>query len=415
MTKYPILYIEYNSNNITAFSAVVQEDGKVKILGSLSKENEGIEQGIILNFSNAAYRTTEVVKLISNLTKEKKYDKISITVNARSMRNDTFTVDQEIIGYVNEELIDKMKESCIQHFEDMDLFVFDIAPDAYYIDSKHEKDPLNKRGKKLRIDFNVIIGHRHIRNNIEKTIDRTGLNLDYQLVGIEALSTALLTDDEREEGVAMISFEASTTTLAIYYKGKLQEYRVVPLGSDDITSDIKSIGISYENAELLKKKVGVADKLLVTDPKTIRIPHEEANEEKVKISTLKLAHIIEARLDEIFRPIQNILDNITFPLPHGIFITGGGSKLSYLDEYIYNRTSINVYQNDHSVHLDEESESKYYEPEYALAIGALLLTNIKKETDNKVEIPGKIPFTVKVRKKIGSKINDLFRYDENPT
>jgi cell division protein FtsA len=199
-------------------------------------------------------------------------------------------------------------------------------------------------------------------------------------LGVEALSTALLTDEERIDGCALINFGATTTTLAIYADGVLHQLLVVPLGGKNITKDIQELGISEANAEKLKFLKGSALRHLVEKPIRIQIPSAEDGNSSVKIETDFLATIIEARLSEIITPILRAIDKTPFSLNAGIVISGGGSKLNNIVDFLEEKTGMDVRFGDHSDWLSEDSDPRFADPIYAQQIGsALLLHEYKKE------------------------------------
>jgi cell division protein FtsA len=198
--------------------------------------------------------------------------------------------------------------------------------------------------------------------------------LEYSPLATEALSAVVLEKDEREIGVALINFGATTTTLAVYHDEILKNLVVIPLGAKNITKDIQELGINEANAERLKCLKGCALESLVKDPMYIQIAAEDTNNPPVKISTKFLATIIEARLEELMQPIFDVLLNLKFNLEAGIVITGGGAKLNSIIEFISEKTGIYTRFGSHSDWLSDDTNEKFHDPKYAQLIGTILLT-----------------------------------------
>jgi cell division protein FtsA len=185
----------------------------------------------------------------------------------------------------------------------------------------------------------------------------------------------------------------------------MQQLLVVPLGAKNITKDIQELGISEANAERLKCLKGNALESLVDDPIYVQIPSTLDDQQPVKISTKFLATIIEARLDETLQPIFDVINKLPFELEAGIVITGGGSKLTNMVDYMNEKTNIYTRFGDHSDWLADRTDEKYFDPCYAQLVGTVLLTDEYRkehpieETVNEPEKKPKLP-----KKKIGEKI-----------
>ncbi len=419
METNPHLYIDYGSHKITAAAGVVSDDNKLEILGTQSRDSNDIESGVIIDVGGAAFKTGEVIKLLSNFIKRKKYHKTSISINAQSMRNIFIETEKSITNQVTEEFVNSMEDECIRNIEEKSekIHIFKIYHHEYFIDGRKVDNPYGQSGKKLQVVFNLIIGNKTVIDNIYKTVVRIPqINLDYTIMGVDAIAKAILSDEDLEKGVAFISLEGSITTYAAFSEGKLQDYLVIPLGGDDITNDIQTIGISYENAEKLKHKFGSAVFDKIDKAQLISIPNANPSKDSIRVTDTYLAKIVEARLEEILEPIIERINTPHIDLKNGIILTGGGSKLKYIDEYIMGKTSITTVRSDHSEHLHPESKPEYFEPEYAHLVGAFLLTNQMAYDDSiRREPPFVNPWKGTIKKfskKVKESVENLFTYDE---
>ncbi len=422
MKKDPIVYVDFGGTRISAIAGYVQEDNFLNIMGEQEKPSDDVKSGIVDKMTGAAYKINELLRFLQNALNLNPIQTVSTSVNARSMKHYTYTIETQIINVVSNTLLTATDNQCKEEVTSDKVHVFRCIPLAYYVDDVRVSDPLGKRGSKLRIDYNVIIGNNLVQENLERCIERTGIGVDRIHLGMDAIATVLLEEEEKENGCAIISFGANTTTLGVYSKGVLQELRVIPLGGEDITSDIQELGISRNNAELLKCKKGLALERLVENPVNIQIPNETPNLKPIKISTQFLATIIEARLEEILNPIFDQIDNIRYPLNSGIVITGGAAKLDGLIEFIQEHTGFQVRMGNHTDWLSDDTDPKFYDPKYSEAIGSILLTNdflSKDVTLEVVAIEPKLPrdnIFKKAAKKLKGHFEDsvqsLFQYDE---
>ncbi len=420
MSNKAIVYVDFGGSHISAIAGEVQSNHALRILGELVRPGDDVKSGVVEKITGAAYKVSEITKLLQNsLRWKERISFVSISVNAKSMKHHTVSIEKRIHNIVTEKLLQDMEAESRNEIKTENVVVFNTIPLAYYIDGKRVEEPLGKKGSELRIDYNLIIGHYLVRETLERTIERTGIAVDYIHLGMEAISTAILDDRDKEDGCAVINFGATTTTLGVYCEGKLQELFVVPLGGLNITRDILELGISFKNAEILKCKTGCAMEKFVEKPMNIQIPSVNPNEEPVKISTAFLAVIIESRLEEMLEPLFNQINSIPYPLHSGIIITGGASKLKNLPEFIEEKTGFHVRMGSHSEWLSEDTDPKFHEPEYSQAVGALLLSNdlyeLHKEETKKAAIGIKLPgrkMLSAISKNFSNGMESLFKYDE---
>lgn len=411
MISNKLIAIDFGSTCISTMAAEVLESGAVKIFSDESKVSDDVKWGIVEKPSGASFKVSELLKLLKNSAKVNDITHVSVSVGAKSMKHISESVSRFVgkPNIISEHLLAEMLEECEKKVQKTDITVFDVIPVSYTVDGIVMDDPIGQNASQISATYNVVYGNSIIKSELERCFDRTGIVLEYSPLAAEALSTVVLEEQEREVGCALINLGATTTTLAIYHEGILKNLRVVPLGAKNITKDIQELGISEINAERLKCLKGFALESLVDEPMYIQIASVEEATPPVKISTKFLATIIEARLDEIMKPIFDTITNLPFKLDAGIVLTGGGAKLTSIIEYIAEKTEIYARFGDHSEWLADKTPEKYHDPKYAQLIGTILLTNeYRKEHPIEVTVntPGKEPKIP--RKKFRDKIADGF-------
>lgn len=369
--------IDLGSSRISAMAAEMQENGELKILSEEFKFSDDIKWGIVEQPSGAAFKVSELQKLLQNSAKIPDISMVSVSIGAKSMKHISVSVSRFIgkPNIVSESLLDDMLEECRKKSENADITIFDVIPLYFLLDGKRMDEPVGMKGIQLTAQYHVIYGNSNIKMELERCFDRTGIRLEFTPLTVESLSAALLEDEDRENGCALINFGATTTTLAIYFEGALQHLLVVPLGSKNITKDIQELGISEANAERLKCLKGVSLERLVENPIYVQIASVDDSAAPVKISTKFLATIIEARLDEIMQPIFEVINQFSNSLKAGIILTGGGSKLSNILDFIADKTDINASFGDHSGWLKNDTPERFFDPTYAQLIGTIILTD----------------------------------------
>jgi len=411
MTSNKLIAIDFGSASISAMAAEILDNGAVKILSEESKISDDVRWGIVEKPSGASFKVSELLKLLKNSAKMPDISQVSVSIGAKTMKQTSASVSRFVgkSNVITVDLLTEMLDECERKSKRDDTTVFDVIPVSYVLDGKTMDDPVGQTASQIIATYNVIFGSSVIKSELERCFDRTGIILEYSPLAVEALSTVVLDEEEREVGCALINFGATTTTLAVYHNDVLQNLLVVPLGAKNITKDIQELGINETNAERLKCLKGSALESLIDEPIYIQIASVDESNPPVKISTKFLATIIEARLDEITQSIFDAIDNLPFALDAGIVITGGGAKLSGIIEFIAEKTGIYARFGGHSEWLADNTPERFHDPKYAQLIGTILLTNEYRKAhpvEVAVNIPGKEPKIP--RKKLRDKIADGF-------
>ena len=395
MISNKVVAVDFGSTRISVMAAEVLESGAVKILSEESKPSEDVKWGIVEKPTGASFKVSELLKLLKNSSKIGDVSLVSVGVGAKSMKIIPATVSRSLgkLYEITDDLLADLLEECQKNTASANITVFDVIPLSYTVDGKKMDDPVGQTARNISANYNVVIGNSIIKAELERCFDRTGVVMEYNPLAVQALSTVILEDQEREVGCALINLGATTTTLAVYHDGILKNFVVVPLGANNITKDIQELGINEANAEKLKCLKGFAMDSLVEEPIYIQVAAVEEGAKPVNISTKFLATIIEARLEEILQPVFDIISNLSFTLEAGIVITGGGAKLNSIIKFIAERTGIYARLGDHSDWLSEDTDKKYNDPRYTQLIGTILLTH-----DNRVEHP-EVEIIVEEKKK----------------
>lgn len=419
------IIIDLGSSHISVMATEILKSGAVHIISEESKKSSDIKYGVVAQASKAAFTIKELTQLLRNSARMPEIDKVCVSLNAKTMKQIPLYITRSI-GFgktVTENMLEDMMAECEKKIRHDEVDVFDIIPLSYTLDGKETDDPTGKKGNELIGRYNVIVGSIYIKAELNRCFERAlpiSL-LNYTPLAVEALSTVLLDDEERERGCALINFGATTTTLATYSNGVLQQLLVVPLGGKNITKDIQELEISENDAERLKTLKGSALNNMVTNPVRIQIQKESNPTETVKIDTDFLATIIEARLTEIMAPIFKALEETDFPLDAGIIISGGGCKLNNIIEFLEEKTDIPVRYGDHSEWLSTETDPMYYDPIYAQSVGTSILINDyfekNPEPEEVIVEPDKKKGLNNVKKKFTDKLADKFLklFDDEPT
>lgn len=419
-----LVALEFAGTGIRAIAAEVPDDNLIRILSDEHRKADGIKNGIVSQPSGTAFNVGALLKELHNsagMHQPIRY--ISAAVGGKGMKIIPFTIERSFRKrqLITAELIDEMAMACEKEYMQEGMDVYDVIPLRYLVDDEEMEKPEGEKGNHVVGEYHLVVGNKLIRTQLQKCMERiVHTDINYMPLAAEAFSVAVSSLEEREEGCAIISFGESSTTLAIYRESILQQLMVVPLGGQHITRDIEETGISYESAEKLKCLKGVCMQQLIERPVNIKISSRTPGDAPIVLSDRFVALIIEARLDEMMEPLFDELKIRQDELPHGIIITGGGSRLGRLKEYMEARTGIRTRPGDHSVLLTKDTEPRYHAPEYSQLIGTILLASSYRNEEIQQLPTGKVESEAKKksgrRKFFGDSITQgIFRFFEDDT
>ena len=262
--------------------------------------------------------------------------------------------------------------------------IIHVLPQEYKVDGQAEiKLPIGMYGGRLEANFHVVVGQVSSIKNVGRCIKSAGLDLGNITLEPLASSDAVLSQEEKEAGVALIDIGGGTTDLAIFKDGIIRHTAVIPFGGGVITEDIKEgCSIIEKQAELLKMKFGSAWPGENKDNEIVSIPGLRGREPK-EITLKNLSKIIHARVVEIIEQVYVEIKNYGHEeqkkkLIAGIVLTGGGSQLKHLKQLVEYITGMDTRIGYPNEHLAGDSDAEVASPLYATAVG-LLMNAIKNE------------------------------------
>ena len=255
------------------------------------------------------------------------------------------------------------------------------------------REPIGMYGGRLEANFHVVVGQVSSIRNIGRCIKSAGLDLDGITLEPLASANAVLSNEEKEAGVALIDIGGGTTDLAIFKDGIIRHTAVIPFGGNVITEDIKEgCSIIEKQAELLKVKFGSAWPGENKENEIVSIPGLRGRDPK-EISLKNLSKIIHARTVEIIEQVYLEIKNYGHEeqkkkLIAGIVLTGGGSQLKHLKQLVEYVTGMDTRVGYPNEHLAGDTDKNVTSPLYATAVGLVMdgLSKIEKNTTENLEL-----------------------------
>ncbi len=379
--------IDIGTTKIVCLVGRKNEAGKIDILALSKAPSTGVKRGVVLNIEetvNAMKKTVEEVKQKSGVI----FDEVYVGIAGQHIR----TIQSR--GYINRESdddeitrrdIERLIRDMGQIPVDVGEEIIHVLPQNFIVDNETGvKNPVGMSGRRLEANFHIVIGKVASAKNIEKCVNRVGLNVKDLILEPLASSTAVLTNDEMEAGVALVDIGGGTTDIAVYYDNVIRHTAVIPFGGNVVTNDIKEgCSILLKQAELLKTTYGSAMGDMAPSDQVVTIPGIAGREPK-EISFKFLAHIIQARMDEILEEVNYQIEGsgVAKKLSAGIVLTGGGAMLKHLPQLVRYRTGYDVRIGLPNQRLGGELADDINRPMYSTAVG-LILEGFKQEKENK--------------------------------
>jgi cell division protein FtsA len=196
------------------------------------------------------------------------------------------------------------------------------------------KDPVGMGGTRLEAELYLVTCSATAAGNIRKAVTRAGYAVQELVLEPLATARAVLTEDEKEVGAAMVEVGASTTDLAVFYDGKIRHVAVLPMGGTTVTTDlVKGLSLPFAEAQKAKDLHGAASAQFVDPQETVEVPGTAPGQTRLVAREL-IAHIAEQRLDELFGMVRRELEEGGHHerLGAGIVLTGGAAAMPGLVE-----------------------------------------------------------------------------------
>lgn len=369
--------IDIGTTKIVAIVGKRNSNKKLDIVGMSKTVSKGVKRGVVLNIEETVNAIQHVVAELQQKTGVKISDAfvgiagqhIKSRKNRGYINRDSY--DDEITKEDVQRLIDDAHKIPIEIGEE----IIHVLPQNYIIDDETGvKNPVGILGKRLEANFHIVLGQMSSIKNIEKCINRAGLEVNDVILEPLASAAAVLTEDEMEAGVALVDIGGGTTDIAVYHDGIIRHTAVIPFGGNVVTHDIKEgCAILERHAEELKIKFGSALGDLAEDKKSVVIPGISGRDSK-EISFKSLAYIIQSRMEEIIDAVMFEIENSEYAdkLSAGIVVTGGGSLLRHLQQLVRFRTGMDVRIGYPNAHLAGGVAEDINQPMFATSVGLIL-------------------------------------------
>ena len=364
--------LDVGTENVRAVIATVSKTGEVAIVGYNEGKSSGMRKGIPANLTGPA---EAIDRMLGDAERMGGYDVRSayVSINGSTVIS-TQTEGMIAVGSVEHEIdnedINRVEDVAVSGRIPANRDVLDVIPLEYALDGQGGiKDPLGMAGARLEIRANVISALTPNCENLKRATITADVKAERLVPGVVAAARAVLTERQKENGVAVIDMGGATTSVAVYEEGDLQYVGVVPAGSNNITNDLAIVlAIEPELAEEIKTRFVTGD---FNSDKSIAIKVGKNGERAFERKEVE--EVVKARLEEIFSEVRKKLKAAKYDqrLPEGIILTGGGANLRDIEIFAKKALEASV-----KIGIPEgaggvaESVKK---PEFATAVGLALM------------------------------------------
>ena len=376
-TSEIVVGLDIGTTKIACIVGRKNEHGKIEVIGVGKSESLGVTRGVVANIE----KTVQSIKAAVEQAELKSGVEIKVvnvgiagqhikSLQHRGMRTRSNHED-EISQADIDELVDDMYKLVMMPGEE----IIHVLPQDYIIDRQQGIiEPIGMAGVQLEANFHIITGQIAAGKNIYRCVEKAGLEVADIILEPLASAESVLSEEEKEAGVALVDIGGGTTDIAIFHEGIIRHTAVIPFGGNVITDDIKEgTTIMKRQAELLKQKYGTAFASKSQENEIVCIPGLRGREPK-EISVKNLSNIIQARMEEIIEHIHFEIKNSGYEkkLIGGVVITGGGSQLKYLPRLFEFVTGMNSRVGYPNEHVGKGIQDDITSPLFATGIGLVM-------------------------------------------
>ncbi len=382
--------LDIGTTKIVAMIGKTNEYGKIEILGIGNAKSLGVHRGVVNNITQTIQSIQQAIEEAESVSDYKIKDVVVGIAgqHIRSLHHSDYITRPNSEKVIDESDIDKLINQVHKLVMLPGEEIIHVLPQDYKVDGQPEiKEPIGMYGGRLEANFHVVVGQVSSIRNIGRCIKSAGLELSNITLEPLASSDAVLSQEEKEAGVALIDIGGGTTDLAIFKDGIIRHTAVIPFGGNVITEDIKEgCSIIEKQAELLKTKFGSAWPGENKENEIVSIPGLRGRDPK-EITLKNLSKIIHARVVEIIEQVYLEIKNYGHEetkkkLIAGIVLTGGGAELKHIKQLVEYITGMDTRIGYPNEHLAGNSDIDLLSPSYATAVG-LLMKGLRQKNKHK--------------------------------
>ncbi|MCH2109645.1 MAG: cell division protein FtsA [Polyangiaceae bacterium] len=329
-----IVGLDLGSTKVTAVVGEVDDEG-ITILGVGNVPCRGLRKGVVTNIDWTVRAIREAVDAAQNCAGVE-IDTVYAAVGGSHVRSiPSHGMCAVAAREVSPSDVDRVLEAARAVPVDADRMILHVLPREYLVDTQDGiRDPIGMAGVRLQTRVNLVTAATSNIQNVVRCVERCGLDIADVVLSPYASAEAVLSDDEKEIGVVVIDIGGGTTDIIAYSEGGIAHASVIPVGGNNITSDLAAgLRTPTGEAERLKRNYGCALGRMVGDEEEVEVPGVGGHAAR-QAPRRFVSEIIEPRAEEIFHEIRRRMEEsgLIELASAGAVLTGGANLMEGMVE-----------------------------------------------------------------------------------
>ncbi len=329
-----VLGVDIGSTKICAIIAQKNEGGNIKILGAGIAKSQGIKKGNITNIELASRSIKHAINDAKRVAGTH-FDQVIVSVSGAYTKGfdsqGVVNVPSKEIGIKEINRVMQMADhnaNIPAEYEKLHILPYNFKVD----DHINIEDPLGMNGSRLEVQVHIITVLKSSLNNLKKAVKSASLEISNIVLTGYASSIAVLNEDEKELGVAVVDMGGATTDIVIHLGNSIRYNDFIAVGSANVTNDLSmALHTPVTAAEKVKIEHG---SLKLNSNETIELPAIGDEGTSHEVSLEIVTNVIYARIEETLLLIAKSIKESGFKeqLAAGVVFTGGLTKLDGIRE-----------------------------------------------------------------------------------
>ena len=327
-----IVGLDIGTTKICAIIGQIEEGGRLEIVGVGNTPSRGLRRGVVVNIEATVRSVVEAVEA-AELMSGREVSSVFVGISGRHIEGINSRGVVAVTGRgreISTEDLDRVIDAGKAIPVPMDREVLHVIPQEFIVDEQRGvRNPLGMIGVRLEAEVHIIMGSVTSAQNIVKCVNRAGFRVNDMILEPLASAKAVLSPDERELGTMLIDMGGGTTDVLLYLEGSPYHTEVLPVGGDQVTSDLSILlKTPLESAEKIKCQAGCCYLPLVHEEERVSIPGVGGRPPLVR-SKRDIVEIIQPRMGEMLALAKEQVEEKGYLklLGGGVVLTGGGALL----------------------------------------------------------------------------------------
>ena len=322
--------LDIGTSKILALVAEINDKNELKVIGFGSEPSGGLKKGVVVNIEATVYSIDQAIREAERVAGCEINTVFAGIAGSHIRSFDGHGIVRINDGEVSQEDINGVIDASQAMNIPSDQRILHVLPKDFVIDGQEGiREPIGMSGVRLEADVHIVTVSRSAEQNIIKSMDRCGLEVQQIVLEQLASSFSVLSDDEKDLGVCLVDIGGGTSDIVVFMDGQIVATKVIPVGGNHVTNDIAYALRTPENeAEEIKIKHACTISKMINKEELIEVP-SVGNRSPRKIELERLASVVQARYEELFAVIDDEIGKMNIEkLRAGVVLTGGTSQLN---------------------------------------------------------------------------------------